>query len=79
MSHTLIHDQECYEPNAHRKNLILITGAHVTKVTLDPSNLKSVVATGVEYIKGESKHVLRAKREVVVAAGRSVSIDSIML
>ncbi|CDO78110.1 GMC oxidoreductase [Trametes cinnabarina] len=57
------------EPNLHRKNLHVLTGAHVTKVLLTSGgDLKR--ASGVEYIKdGKKLRIENVKRDVVVSGG----------
>jgi choline dehydrogenase len=63
--------------------LVVRTGCFVTRVLFDDSNPEDLVATGVEYIKGEKiykasknpmtppgeKFVVKAKKEVVLACG----------
>ncbi|KAJ3556339.1 hypothetical protein NP233_g12000 [Leucocoprinus birnbaumii] len=58
-----------YEPNKHRKNLTVITGAHVTRIQLNTSSGGNPVAEGVEYQKDGEKHVVSARKEVILAAG----------
>ncbi|KAG9103587.1 hypothetical protein FRC06_009721 [Ceratobasidium sp. 370] len=61
-----------WEPHADRPNLVLVTGARATKVTLSKQG-DLVVATGVEFVHGpdgeEVEFVARARREVVLSAG----------
>ncbi|VDB94081.1 unnamed protein product [Peniophora sp. CBMAI 1063] len=57
-----------YQPNADRPNLQLLSGAHVTRVVLDLADGK-YVAKGVEYLKDGQKHLVRAKREVILCCG----------
>lgn len=66
-----------FEPNAHRKNLVLITGAQVTRVLFSDTrdahgNLR---AEGVEYVDLSTSHkyTARATREVVLSAGSAQS------
>ncbi|GAW00795.1 alcohol oxidase [Lentinula edodes] len=58
-----------YTPNSHRTNLVLLTGAHVTKILLDTPSGEPVVATGVEFLKDSQKFSVRAKVEIILAAG----------
>ncbi|KAJ4479144.1 alcohol oxidase [Lentinula aciculospora] len=58
-----------YTPNSHRSNLILLTGAHVTKILLKSSSGQPVVATGVEFSKDSQRFTAQAKLEVILAAG----------
>ena len=52
------------DPILSRPNLRIITGAHVTRLTLDGKRV-----TGVDYRIGNSDHHLDAGREVIVSAG----------
>ena len=52
------------DPIRSRPNLRIITGAHVTRLTLDGKRV-----TGVDYRNGNSDHHLDAGREVIVSAG----------
>ncbi|KAJ7116266.1 alcohol oxidase [Mycena crocata] len=55
-----------YTPNANRKNLILLTGAQVTKVVFDKH---TAVATGVEYSVANETYTANVSKEVILAAG----------
>ncbi|QRV77531.1 GMC oxidoreductase [Ceratobasidium sp. AG-Ba] len=61
-----------WEPYAERPNLVLVTGARATKVTLSKQG-DLVIATGVEFVHGpegeEVEFVATARREVVLSAG----------
>jgi choline dehydrogenase-like flavoprotein len=61
--------QAYYEPNKHRKNLTVITGAHVTRIRLNTTSAGNPVAEGVEYQKDGKKYAASAKKEVILAAG----------
>ncbi|MEK9860476.1 MAG: GMC family oxidoreductase N-terminal domain-containing protein [Alphaproteobacteria bacterium] len=52
------------DPIRSRPNLRIITGAHVTRLTLNGKRV-----TGVDYRIGNSDHHLDAGREVIVSAG----------
>ncbi|MEJ0038154.1 MAG: GMC family oxidoreductase N-terminal domain-containing protein [Gammaproteobacteria bacterium] len=52
------------EPAKNRPNLTVLTGAHVTRVTLEGSR-----ATGVEYLRNGQVGQVRAAREVVLCGG----------
>ena len=52
------------DPIRSRPNLKIITGAHVTRLTLDGKRV-----TGVDYRIGNSDHHLDAGHEVIVSAG----------
>lgn len=60
--------QAYYEPNAHRKNLVVLTQATATRVIFDDS-AQPIVATGVEYIVEGVAHTAHASREVILSAG----------
>ena len=51
-------------PVAKRRNLVIRTGAEVTRI-----NLEGKVATGVTYKQGDSTHTVGASREVILSAG----------
>ncbi|KXN86639.1 Choline dehydrogenase, mitochondrial [Leucoagaricus sp. SymC.cos] len=59
-----------YEPVRHRKNLAVLTGAHVTRIQLSTNSTSGIpVAEGVEYQKDGRKFTVLAKKEVILAAG----------
>ncbi|KAF2748566.1 GMC oxidoreductase [Sporormia fimetaria CBS 119925] len=61
--------REYYQPNAHRENLSVLTGALVTKIELEKNEGEEVVATGVSFsVKGTS-HTVHANKEVIVCGG----------
>ncbi|HUJ47336.1 MAG TPA: GMC family oxidoreductase N-terminal domain-containing protein [Rhizomicrobium sp.] len=55
-------------PVMNRPNLRVVTEAQTTRVLLDGKQ-----AVGVEYIRGGEKHTLKARREVILAAGAVAS------
>jgi choline dehydrogenase-like flavoprotein len=57
-----------------RANLRVETRAHATKILFDGKR-----AVGVEYMQGKEKKVLRARREVILAAGAFQSPQLLML
>lgn len=57
-----------YGPNAYRPNLVLLTGAQVTKIKFAKSKGK-ITATGVVYKVGNVTYTAAAKKEVILAAG----------
>jgi choline dehydrogenase-like flavoprotein len=61
-------------PNRHRPNLQVITGAQVTRVLLDGRR-----AVGVAYRQGGADKLLRARGEVLLAAGALLSPQLLML
>ena len=61
-----------FEPNAHRKNLVVLTGAEATKVLFRPKGQDKKaprVAEAVEFVSKGKTYKLYAKREVIVSAG----------
>ncbi|KIJ24846.1 GMC oxidoreductase, partial [Sphaerobolus stellatus SS14] len=66
-----------YTPNRTRPNLMVLTQAHVAKVIFaDNTASEDLVATGVEFLFGNntsSRHVVHAKREVILCTGTVVS------
>lgn len=57
-----------YAPNADRENLTLLTGALVKKIIFETAG-EVVTATGVQYAADDKEHFIRAKEEVILAAG----------
>lgn len=51
-------------PVARRSNLMIVTGAFATRILFD-----GLRASGVEYESAGQKHVVRARREVILSAG----------
>ncbi|KAK5064340.1 hypothetical protein LTR84_000173 [Exophiala bonariae] len=51
-------------PNLGRPNLKVLTEAQATRIILDGTTAK-----GVEFVHGEKKHRVEAKREVILSAG----------
>lgn len=50
----------------HRKNLVIETQAHVTRILIDP---KAKKAFGVEYVKNGKIHYVITSKEVILSAG----------
>ncbi|MEJ8839046.1 GMC family oxidoreductase [Ramlibacter sp. AN1133] len=61
-------------PNRGRPNLHVITGAHATRVLLEGK-----AAVGVAYRQGGQDRTIRARREVILAAGALQSPQLLML
>lgn len=59
-----------------RNNLNVAMKAHVTKVLIDP---KSKVAFGVEFMRDNRLHRIRARKEVILSAGAVNSPQILML
>ncbi|KAI0255558.1 hypothetical protein BJV78DRAFT_684203 [Lactifluus subvellereus] len=61
-----------FEPNANRKNLVVLTGAEATKVLFKAGSQDKKtprVAEAVEFVSGGNTYRVKAKREVIVSAG----------
>ncbi|KAJ7651466.1 alcohol oxidase [Mycena polygramma] len=59
-----------YEPNKLKPNLVVITGAHVTRVLFNQHTGDSdLVASGAEYLKDGQLQTVSAKLEVLLCAG----------
>jgi len=58
-----------YEPNAHRSNLHVLTGALVEKINLEKTSVSDAKATGVTFLCGGATHTVTVKKEVVVCGG----------
>ncbi|RDX42202.1 alcohol oxidase [Lentinus brumalis] len=57
-----------YEPNAGRKNLVLLTNALVSRIVFETGS-QPLRATGVEFLKDDKKYVVSVKKEVILSAG----------
>lgn len=72
-----------FEPNAHRKNLVVLTGAEATKVLFKAgsgNNKKAPrVAEAVEFVSGGHKYKVKAKREIILSAGKSLLATRLVL
>lgn len=49
--------------------MLLLTGAHITKILLESTGSVDFVATGAEFLKDGQTFTAKAKREVVLCAG----------
>ncbi|CUA69310.1 hypothetical protein RSOLAG22IIIB_08434 [Rhizoctonia solani] len=61
-----------YAYNAHRPNLVVLTGAQATKINFqNASNSKTedLVATGVSFVHKSQTYIVRANKEVILSAG----------
>ncbi|TFY61040.1 hypothetical protein EVG20_g7208 [Dentipellis fragilis] len=58
-----------YEPNIHKPNFVVVTGAHVTRVLLQSGEDGEVVATGIEFVRGGETVTAQASLEVILSAG----------
>ncbi|KAJ8474322.1 hypothetical protein ONZ51_g7298 [Trametes cubensis] len=57
-----------YEPNAGRKNLVILTNSTVTKINFR-SGSSPLQAVGVELMNGSQRYNATARKEVILAAG----------
>ncbi|KAL7904076.1 hypothetical protein GGI35DRAFT_490775 [Trichoderma velutinum] len=57
-----------YEPVKERKNLVVLTGAHVNRILFE-GNGESVAASGVEFDVSGRVYVVKADKEIVLSAG----------
>ncbi|KAJ3005324.1 hypothetical protein NUW54_g4388 [Trametes sanguinea] len=57
-----------YQPNAGRQNLVLLTNSKVAKINLREGT-SPLRATGVDFISGEKRYTVSARKEVILAAG----------
>ncbi|PIL24204.1 hypothetical protein GSI_13957 [Ganoderma sinense ZZ0214-1] len=69
-----------YEPFKNRPNLKVLTSAFVTRIlfraSLSASSEPLVLeAEGVEFRRGENKHVVSAEREVILCAGEGLALS----
>lgn len=60
----------------HRANLHISAGCRVTKILIDPTTKQ---AYGVEFLKNNRKHFIRATKEVILSAGSINSPHLLML
>lgn len=61
-----------FEPNANRKNLVVLTGAEATKVLFKPRSQDKKaprVAEAVEFVSNGDTYKVHAKKEVIVSTG----------
>ncbi|CAE6346970.1 unnamed protein product [Rhizoctonia solani] len=62
-----------YAYNAHRPNFVVLTGAQATKVNFKDSKNnnkpENLVATGVSFVHKSQTYTVKAKKEVILAAG----------
>ena len=58
-----------YEPHASRSNLIVLTSAHVTRISLSKAAAGEATAESVSFIHEGEEYRALVKKEVVVSAG----------
>lgn len=55
-----------------RNNLTVIVDSPVSKIVFEPGS-SPLVATGVEFINKGNKYTVSARKEVILAAGASIT------
>ncbi|EIM88744.1 alcohol oxidase [Stereum hirsutum FP-91666 SS1] len=58
-----------YQPNASRKNFIVMTDTHVAKVNLSKSGNGEMTATGISFLHDGKLHEVKANKEVILSSG----------
>ncbi|KAF9467537.1 alcohol oxidase [Collybia nuda] len=58
-----------YEPIKQQSNLVVITGARVTRILFSEDSSSEVVAESIEYSKDGQVFLVSVKKEVILAAG----------
>ncbi|KAH9957092.1 alcohol oxidase [Russula dissimulans] len=62
-----------YEPHASRNNLVVLTSAHVTRVSLSEAVSEDATAESVSFIHEGKEYRAHVKKEVIVSAGAIMS------
>ena len=62
-----------------RKNLDIVTHAHVTKVLFETKSNNLPRAVGVEYVKNGMTYTVVAEKEVILSAGAIATPQLLML
>lgn len=62
-------------PVKDRPNLHIYLHSHVTKVIIDPKNRRAI---GVEFVRKHQRHVVRARKEVILSGGKGLEIKNIL-
>ena len=58
-----------YEPHASRRNLIVLTSAHVARISLSKDAAGEATAESVSFLYEGSEYRALVKKEVIVSAG----------
>ncbi|CAE6537225.1 unnamed protein product [Rhizoctonia solani] len=62
-----------YAYNAHRPNLVVVTGAQATKINfknaVNGNKTKNLMATGVSFVHQSQTYTVQVKKEVILSAG----------
>jgi hypothetical protein len=58
-----------YEPHASRSNLIVLTSAHVTRISISKAVADEATAESVSFLYEGKNYRALAKKEAIVSAG----------
>jgi len=58
-----------YEPHASRSNLVVLTSAHVAKISLSKVGSGNATAESVSFLHGGNEYRAFVRKEVIVSAG----------
>jgi hypothetical protein len=58
-----------YEPHASRSNLVVLTSAHVTKISLSKAGGGEATAESIRFLYAGNEYRALVKKEVIVSAG----------
>lgn len=58
-----------YEPHASRSNLVVLTSAHVAKISLSKVDSGDATAESVSFLHGGNGYRAFVRKEVIVSAG----------
>jgi choline dehydrogenase-like flavoprotein len=58
-----------YEPHASRSNLIVLTSAHVTRISLSQVASGEVTAESISFLHEGKEYRTLVKKEVILSAG----------
>ncbi|KAJ7139327.1 alcohol oxidase [Mycena epipterygia] len=62
-----------YQPNASRKNLVVVVSAHVTKILTEMNVQDFATAVGVEFLHDNTSYTAKVRKEVILSAGAIMS------
>jgi choline dehydrogenase-like flavoprotein len=65
-----------YEPHASRNNLVVLTSAHVTAISLSKGTGGEATAESVSFLHKGKEYRASVNREVIVAAGYGSRLPS---
>lgn len=58
-----------YEPHASRSNLVVLTSAHVVKISLSKVGSGDATAESVSFLHGGNEYRALVRKEVIVSSG----------